>query len=224
MNIWVRIMVGLTAWMFSGCASIRILDHAIPANGNVTALIVYAENPAELVQTGKDDLNNPVYGPFENWLRDAFSSRCDKLHYDYFKPQTVLAFAKNHGVQPLECPLLNKDGKPTKEPSLYSFPNSALPGLFDTAKDLGATYVIKAQLINYDRKEYYRSDKVKGDFTRVDVTVEITAYHIPDPKPLFHNSFTVSEDNSSLIGELYGGGNVKKELAEAVLKEIRAEK
>jgi hypothetical protein len=41
---------------------------------------------------------------------------------------------------------------------------------------------------------------------------------------LFHKSFTVSEDNSSLIGELYGGGNVKKELAEAVLKEIRAEK
>jgi hypothetical protein len=221
MNSCFRIILCLTALVFSGCASVRILDHPILSNTVTTALIVYAENPAELVQTGKDDEGKPVYDSFENWLHGAFTSGCDKLRYDYFEPAIVLKFAQKHEVQPKECPQLSIDGKATQLPSLPTFEDSDLPGLMDASQDLGASHVLKAKLIKYERKDYYRSDKVKGDFTRVDVTVEITAYQVPRQQALFEKTFSVSEDNSSLFGEFYGGGNVKKELAAAVLKEIR---
>jgi hypothetical protein len=185
------------------------------------ALVVYAENPGELVQTGKDDGGKPVYGTFENWLHGAFTSSCDKLNYDYFEPAIVLKFAKTHGVLPVECPPITKDGRAAQQPNPYTFADSDLPGLFAASKDLGASYLVKAKLVKYERKDYYRSDKVKGDFTRVDVTVEITVHHVPDQDAHFDKTFSVSEDNSSLFGELYGGGNVKKELAAAVLKELR---
>jgi hypothetical protein len=221
MNSCFRIILCLTALVFSGCASVRILNHPITPQVGTPALVVYAENPAELVQTGKDDGGKPVYGSFENWLHGAFTSSCDKLHYDYFEPAIVLKFAKTHGVLPVECSPITKDGQTAQQPNLHTFADSDLPGLFAASQDLGASYLVKAKLVKYERKDYYRSDKVKGDFTRVDVTVEITVHPVSDQVALFDKNFSVSEDNSSLFGELYGGGNVKKALAVEVLKEIR---
>lgn len=180
--------------------------------------MVYAENPAELLETGKDDTGKMGHTSFAAWLNDGLASGCNKYRYYYFDPTMVLARAKAKGVSILECPVLTGDGQPASQPPLPTYPGSALPSLFDVASDLGATHVVKVKLLNYFRKDYYRDDgKVKGDFVKLEFQARVTAWAAGQLQPVFDQPVSFSADNSMLFGDLTGGGNVKKALDAAIV-------
>ncbi len=210
--------LGFSVFLAWGCMSKRVLNHPLEARGNNLAFVVYAENPAELLETGKDDTGKMGHTSFAAWLNDSLASGCNKYRYYYFDPTMVLAKAESKGVSILECLVLTGDGQPTSQPPLPTYPGSALPALFDVASDLGATHVVKVKFLSYFRKDYYRDDgKVKGDFVKLEFQARVTAWAVGWLQPVFDQPVSFSADNSMLFGDLTGGGNVKKALDAAIV-------
>ncbi len=219
------------AWLFAGlvllmdgCVSKRVLDHQLPLQTPGLALAVYAENPAELLEIGKDDAGQMGYQSFSDWLDSAMGSGCEKYKCWYFELKTFLAYALEDGAKTLPCPVRPKEGSYQGPMTLSSFPETALPVLFLTGEDLGATHLVRVKLLHYDRKEYYRDEKkLKGNFIRIEMTAQITAYQVGLPQAIYYGTVNLSEDRSMLFGDVYGGkGDVKADFAASIIKALNS--
>jgi hypothetical protein len=138
--------------------------------------------------------------------------------------KTVMAYAQEDGAKTRPC-LVQPKGGSYQGPMIFnSFPNSALPVLFLTGEDLGATHLVRVKLLNYERKEYYRDEKkLKGNFVRVEMTAQITAYQVGQSQAIYDGAISLAEDHSMLFGDVYGGkGNVRVDFVEAIIKALNS--
>jgi hypothetical protein len=218
------VVLGVLFGTVAGCLSKRVLYGPLSSGAKDPALVAYAANPSELMEKGKDDTGQMGYEFFDQWLHDAVASGCNKFHYFYFDPQLVLRSALKKGALTADCPILTPEGQPTQEKPFKTYPDESLPSLSQAASQLGATHLVKVKLLDFRRKEHYRNDKVKGNFVRLDIACQVTVFALRDTPPgygeIYDQPVTVSEDNDRLFGTLYGGGDVKKELAEKIYQAL----
>jgi hypothetical protein len=217
------ILAGLVL-VAGGCISKRVLDHQLPLQTPGLALVVYAENPAELLETGKDDAGQMGYQTFADWLDSAMASGCDKYKYWYFEPKTVITYAQEDGAKIISYPVRPITGSYQGPMTLSSFPESTLPILFLTGEDLGATNIVKVKLLHYERNESYRDEKkLKGNFVRIEMTARIIAYQVGHLEAVYDGTVSLAEDRSMLFRDVYGGkGNVKRDMATAIIKALNS--
>jgi hypothetical protein len=201
------------------------------------ALIVYAQNPPSLIETGRNGYNDPVYISFYDWFYGAFASHYSGPGVYIFEPNTVNAFATRHDAKPIAGYSRQQSEQGLKMVSRqyhFSFSESDLPGLFLAADDLGATHIVKGKFVTYKR-EGHRSirenkdplgtsySRVSSDNMRIEAEVLVTVFNVKRQDMLFQRTFSAADDRFSLFGGLVGDHIVRQSIATAIIRAIVAE-
>lgn len=221
----------------SGCSTSRLLNQPFKSGENAIALIVYAENPPSLIETGRNGYNEPVYISFYEWFYGAFASHYSGPGVYIFDPNTVNAFATRHDAKPIAGYSSQRSGQGINYVSKqyhFSFSDSDLPGVFAAADDLGATHVVKGKFVTYNRDEHRAVRENKdplgtswsrnsSDNLRVEAEVVVTVFNVKRQDMLFQRSFSATDDRFSPFGAIVGDHNVRQSIATAVIRAIVTE-
>jgi hypothetical protein len=219
----------------SGCSTSRVLDQPFKSGENALALIVYTDKPSALVEQGKNGYDEVICQSFYEWFYGAFSDHYQGAGVYLFNRDIVNNFAIRHDAAPITGRLENVNVTQVYDKPYYCvFPDTVLSGLFAAAEELGATHIIKGSLINYKRQKYQAVRENKDPLTasysrvetanlRIDAEVNVTVFSVCRKEMLFQRTFSVSYDKNLFQGEFMGDHNVRKSLAEAVIRAIATE-
>ncbi len=218
----------------AGCSTTRVLDQPLKSGENALAFIVYTDKPSAVIEQGKNGYNEMIYQSFYEWFYEAFENRDEGAGIYLFNRNIVNKVAVRHDAIPITGRLENVNVTQVYDKPYYCvFPDTALPGLFAAAEELGATHIIKGGLISYKCQDHQAVreqrdpltssySRIETSNTRIDTEVNVTVFSVCRKEMLFQRTFSLSYDRSSF---LFGMGDytIKKNLAEAVIKAIATE-
>lgn len=198
------------------CSTHNLLKEPYHGPAGGLALIVFEEVPFQ--STGNE------FFSFYQWIYQSFRSKTNPNMY-LFDDKAIIGFAEEYGIQ-LYGNYANNN--PKSKVINLGFDEAQINDLYEMAKDLGATHIIKARSIEDETTVIPKNQIIlgpvvlTGDFSETtrSVKVEFTVYNVNKRELSFSREFWATATSlSALLVNL----KIRDDLVSAVLAAVQAE-